>query len=255
MNRKSKQKNAQTNRKELMSSMNNSITWTEKLDKGYWLMDLGYRDYIAARFLLNNHLIVQGLTLASTSVEKYLKALIVFNLEVRENYHYHFDRFYKLKNLLENVNKDITKELDPVFLEILENAFKIRYYDRIKSPIFIGLYINQFIGELDYTIDFIERFIVNTQNGGESISAYSRAIKNNEPHLYENNFILNKEDKKEHMEKTDVGFSIHLRMGSVSQEENIVKGGSTKNKYEGQIARFTEFSEHLFGIHKVVIPS
>lgn len=226
--------------------MDNSITWTEKLDKGYWLMDLGYRDYIAARFLLNNHLIVQGLTLASTSVEKYLKALIVFHLNVREYYHYHFDRFNKLKNLLDKVNKDITKELDPVFLEILENAFKIRYYDRIERPIFIGLYINQFIGELDYTIDFIERFIVNSQNGGESISAYSRAIKNNETHLYENNFILNKENKKDHMEKTDVGFSIHLHMGPVFQEENIVKGGSTKNKYEGQISRFTEFHQNSY---------
>jgi len=128
----------------------------------------------------------------------------------------------------------------------LENAFKIRYYDRIERPIFIGLYINQFIGELDYTIDFIERFIVNSQNGGESISAYSTAIKNNDTHLYENNFILNKENKKDHMEKTDEGFSIHLHMGPVFQEENIVKGGSTKNKYEGQIARFTDFNESLF---------
>ena len=226
--------------------MDNSITWTEKLDKGYWLMDLGYRDYIAARFLLNNHLIVQGLTLASTSVEKYIKALIIFNLNVREYYHYHFDRFNKLKNLLDKVNKDITKELDPVFLEILENAFKIRYYDKIERPVFIGLYLNQFIGELDYTIDFIERFIVNSQNGGESISAYSRAIKNNKTHLYENNFILNKENKKDFMEKTDVGFSIYLRMGSVFQEEKIVKGGSTKNKYEGQISRFTEFHQNIY---------
>jgi len=57
----------------------------EKLFNGYALMDLAYRDYIAARFLLNNHFIVQGLTLASTAVEKYLKAVIVFNLQERAN--------------------------------------------------------------------------------------------------------------------------------------------------------------------------
>lgn len=209
-------------------------------------MDLGYRDYIAARFLLNNHLIIQGITLASTSVEKYLKALIVFNLKERENYYYHFDRFEKLKNLLTKVNNDIIKEFDPVFLEILENAFKIRYYDRIEKPIFMGFYINQFIGELDYTIDFIERFIANTQNGGESMSAYNRAIRTNDSHLYENNYILSKENKKDFMEKTDVGFSIHIRIGSVSQDEKIVKGGSTKNKYEGQISKFTEFNQDLY---------
>lgn len=204
-------------------------------------MDLGYRDYIAARLLLNNHLIVQGLTLASTSVEKYLKALIVLNLKEREKYHYHFDRFEKLKNLLNKVNKDVTGEFDPVFLEILENAFKIRYYDNIEHPIFMGFYINQFIGELDYIIDFLENLIAKTENGGVSNSAYNQAIKNNDSLLYENNFVLNKEKKKVFMEKSDVGFSIYIRIGSVVQEEKIVKGGSTKNKYEGGISKFTEF--------------
>ncbi len=208
-------------------------------------MDLGYRDYIAARFLLNNHLIIQGLALASTSVEKYLKAIIVFNLKHKEKYHYHFDRFEKLKNLLAKVNNDVTTEFDPVFLEILENAFKIRYYDRIERPIFMGFYLNQFIGELDYTIDFMEKFIANSQNRGESMSAYNRAIKNNDSYLYENNFVLSKENKKDFMEKPDVGFSVHLRIGSVVQEEKIVKGGSTKNKYEGQISKFTEFNQNF----------
>jgi hypothetical protein len=226
--------------------MDKSISWTEKLYKGHWLMDLGYRDYIAARLLLNNHLIIQGLTLASTAVEKYLKAIIVFNLKERERINFHFDRFEELKNLLVKVNNDVTEEFDPVFLEILENAFKIRYYDRIKKPIFMGFFINQLIGELDYTIDFIERFIANTQNGGESMSAYNRAIRNNDSNLYENNFILSKENKKDFMEKPDVGFSIHLQIGSIVQEEKIVKGGSTRNKYEGQISKFTEFNQDLY---------
>lgn len=208
-------------------------------------MDLGYRDYIAARFLLNNHLIIQGLTLASTSVEKYLKALIVFNLKKREKYCYHLDRFESLKKILSKVNNDVTVDFDPVFIEILQNAFKIRYYDRIKKPIFMGFYINQLIGELDYTIDFMERYISNSQNGEESMSAYYKAIKNNDSHLYENNFILSNENKKDFMEKPDIGFSIHIRIGSVVQDEKIVKGGSTQNKYEGQISKFTEFSENL----------
>lgn len=226
--------------------MDNSITWTEKLYKGHWLMDLGYRDYIAARLLLNNHLIIQGLTLASTSVEKYLKALIVFNLKERDRYNYHFDRFEKLKSLLNKVNKDVTGKFDPFFLEILQNAFKIRYYDKIEQPVFMGFYINQFIGELDYTIDFLENFIAKTENGGESISAYYNAIKNNDSHLYENNFVLNKENKKDFMEKPDVGFSIYIQIESVVQEEKIVKGGSSRNKYEGRISKFTEFEPNLY---------
>lgn len=226
--------------------MKNSITWAEKLYKGHWLMDLGYRDYIAARLLLNNHLIVQGLTLASTAIEKYLKALIVFNLDKEEKYHYHFDRFEKLKDLLNKVNKDVTKEFDPVFLELLENAFKIRYYDNIKHPIFMGLYINQFIGELDYTIEVLENFIAQTENGGVSFSAYNRAIKNNDSFLYANNYVLNKENKKDFMERPDVGFSIYIQIGSVAQEEKIVKGGSVINKYKGRMSKFTEFEQNLY---------
>jgi hypothetical protein len=110
----------------------------------------------------------------------------------------------------------------------------------------MGLYINQFIGELDYTIDFLENFIAKTENGGVTFSAYKRAIKNNDSNLYENNFVLNKENKKDFMEKPDVGFSISIRIDSVIQEEEIVKGGSTKNKYEGQISKFTEFGSNLF---------
>ncbi|OXG05070.1 hypothetical protein BC749_10959 [Flavobacterium araucananum] len=221
--------------------MDKSITYMEKLFNGYALIDLGYRDYIAARFLLNNHFIVQGLTLASTAVEKYLKAVIVFNLEERERYNFHFDRFIYLKNLLSRVNQDVTEGFDPLFLEILGDAFKIRYYDKIESPIYMGFYINQFIGELDWTIDFIENFIAKTQSGGQSISPYTKAVQSRDPHLYTNNFVLHKENKKDFMEKPDVGFSIYISIGSSVHRENVVKGGSTRNKYEGRIAEFTEF--------------
>jgi len=213
----------------------------EKLSTGYSFTDLGYRDYIAARFLLNNHYIVQGLALASIAVEKYLKAIIVFNLQEREWYNYHFDRFEQLKNLLAKVNSDVTQEFDPVFVAILEKAFKIRYYDKIEKPIYIGFYINQFIGELDYTVNYLENFIFNTQSCGQPIIVYNKAVINKDSDLYYNNFILNKENKKHFMEKPDLGFSIYISGGAVINQEEIVKGGSTRNKYEGQIAEFTEF--------------
>lgn len=221
--------------------MGKPINYMEKLSTGYSFADLGYRDYIAARFLLNNHFIVQGLTLASTAVEKYLKAVIAFNLNEKEWYNYHFDKFEKLKNLLEKVNSDVTKDFDPVFLAILEKAFKIRYYDKIEEPIFMGFYINQFVGELDYTIHYLENFIFNTQSQRKFITVYSKAVINKDPSLFYNNYILNQENKKDYMEMSDIGFSIYISVGSVVHTEEIVKGGSTRNKYEGQIAEFNEF--------------
>lgn len=225
--------------------MRRSINFMEKLSTGYSLADLGYRDYIAARFLLNNHFIVQGLTLASTAVEKYLKAVIVFNLQEREWYNYHFDRFEKLKSLLAKVNRNVTEEFDPLLVEILEKAFKIRYYDKLEKPIYIGFYINQFIGELDYTINYLENFILNTQSAGQSITDYSKAVRNNDPNLYTNNYILKNENKKKYMEKPDMGFSIYLSIGPAIQREEITKGGSTRNSYDGRIAEFREFGSNF----------
>ena len=218
--------------------MSKPITLKEKYFTGYSLIDLGYRDYIAARFLLNNRFIIQGLTLASTAVEKYLKALIVLTSEEKEKYYYHFDNLEKLKAILAKSNSDVTEKFDPVFLNILENAFKIRYYDRIEKPIFIGFFINQFIGELDYTIDSLETFVLKTQ---KNETPYRRAIESKDPHLLENNFVLKKQNKKDFMEKPDDGFSIYISIGSSTQRENMVVGKGIVNKYEGSLSLFTEF--------------
>jgi hypothetical protein len=204
-------------------------------------MDLGYRDYIAARFLLKNRFIIQGLTLASTAIEKYLKSLIVFTSKEKERYSYHLNNLEKLKNILSKNNCDIIKEFDPVFLSILERIYKIRYYDKLEDPITIGFFINQFIGELDNTVEILERFVMKIQNDKASISSYWRAIENKDPHLYENNFILSKQNKKDFMEQPDDGFSIHIYVSSAVYRENIVKGKDISNKYEGCLSTFTEF--------------
>ncbi|UPT69951.1 MAG: hypothetical protein M0D53_12525 [Flavobacterium sp. JAD_PAG50586_2] len=173
--------------------MAKAITFSEKCSIGYSLIDLGYRDYIAARFLLNNRFVIQGLTLASTAVEKYLKALIVLSSNEKERYYHHFDNFKKLKALLSKNNWDVTERFDPVFLNILENAFKIRYYDKLDKPILIGFYVNQFIGELDDTIYFMETSAFKTQ---KNETPYRRAVHSNDTHLYHNNFTLSNQEKK-----------------------------------------------------------
>ena len=119
--------------------MKQTIKLFDRYFDGSALVSLGYRDYIAARVLLNNKLIIQGLTLASTAVEKYLKAIIVLTLKEKEWINYHFDRIEKLQDILNRNHHDVTKNLDPVFLSILEKAFKIRYYDNLKGPVTIGL--------------------------------------------------------------------------------------------------------------------
>ena len=213
--------------------MNKLMTNAKKHFTGSDLVDLGYRDYIAARFLLNNQFIIQGLTLASTAIEKYLKALIVLNLKDAERYGYHFDNLDKLKTLLEKNHYDVTKKFDTVFLSILEKAYKIRYYDRLEEAITIGFYLNQFIGELDDTIHFLETSI-------SLPSPYKRAVANHDPNLYENNFILNKQDKKDFMEGPDTAFSVRIQIGPSSHMEDTVVGRDVLNKYDGRLSVFKD---------------
>ena len=52
------------------------------------------------------------------------------------------------------------------------------------------------------------------------------------------------------MERPDIGFSIYVQISSVVQIEKIVKGGITKNKYDGQITQFTEFNRSPLLIDK-----
>ncbi len=71
-----------------------------------------------------------------------------------------------------------TKKFDPVFLDVLEKAYKIRYYDKLEKPVQFGFFVNQFLGELDSTVDYLEKIL-------SPGLLYRRAIKNKEPHLYQ----------------------------------------------------------------------
>ncbi|MFT3795644.1 hypothetical protein [Flavobacterium sp.] len=226
--------------------MGKDYTFFEKCSISASLNDLAYRDYVAARCLLNNELIIQGLTLASTAVEKYLKSIIVFHSIDKINYHYHFDRIEKLKNALSNIY-DLDEKFDPVFLTILEKTYKIRYYDKLKEQILIGIYLNQFLGELDATILDLETFIMKTQNGNNKFTNYWRAIENKDPNLYNNNYLLTKQEKKEFMEKPGFAFSICIKAGtSAIGFEKTVSCKKIAVSYDGNLSTFEDFQQKWY---------
>lgn len=212
--------------------------------KGSSFINLAYRDYIAARFLLNNEFIIQGLTLASTAVEKYLKALIIFTSKNDDKYSFHLDRLDELKKKSDNCG-EVINLFDPIFLDIVQKSYSIRYYDKIQGSIEFGFLINQFIGELDYTINHFESVVLVNY---KMKTPYDRAIKNKEPHLYDNNYILQNLNKKEYMENPSNVFSICAEIN----RELVVKGGPIRFKYNGIIAIFNEFqTTKIFNIPSV----
>lgn len=203
------------------------------------LLSLGYRDYIASRFLLNNDYILQGTLLASSAVEKYLKAGLALNGKRLNKYH--LDRLGQFKSLYSQTPYHMMFDvLDPVFLEILGKAYKYRYYDekKITKPDTIGFLVNQFLGTLDFTILKLDSlFIVTKERDGVATSQdtqLKRAAKSRLPDLWLNNYVLNNIDKTEFMNRKSKAFGLHITPLNFGEEIEII-GWDVIGLYEGKM--------------------
>lgn len=195
---------------------------------------LGYRDYIAARFLLNNNFFLQGLTLASSSVEKYLKALLIFHGRSKKK---HLSQLDDLKQELANCYYDLTQKFDPRFFTLLSNAYKARYYDNLQEPLTIGFFVNQLIGELDSFVSFIENFVITEikdLNGNIVKTPYKRAYEEKNEQLIKNNYLFEGITKKEYMERPDDGYAIYVDPNQPF-EEYVALGKGIVNEYNGSL--------------------
>lgn len=226
--------------------MDDTTKYLDKYFNAASLLDLAYRDYIAARFLLNSDFVIQGLTLASTALEKYLKSIIVLIAQKKERYNVHFDNFEKLEGILYKYDCHITDNFDKVFIGVLRKAYKIRYYDNLNEPIAIGIFLNQFIAELDATVHLLETFIAE-KHFASKLTAYWRAIEKEDLNLFENNFIFLQQEKQLFMEKPGLAFSIYIQVaGFTVHKENTVIGRQISARYNGQLSTFTEFQQNWF---------
>jgi hypothetical protein len=203
------------------------------------LLSLGCRDYLASRFLLNNNYILQGTVLASSAVEKYLKAGLALNGK-RLNKH-HLDSLGQFKSLYSQTPYHMMFDvLDPVFLAILGKAYKYRYYDEktVTKPDTIGFLVNQFLGTLDFTILKLDSlFVITSEKDGVTISQdtqLKRAAKSGLPDLWLNNYVLNKIDKVEFMNRKSKAFGLHITPLNFGEELEIT-GHDVVGPYEGKM--------------------
>jgi len=201
------------------------------------LILMAYDDYIASRVLLNNKLALQGAIFASTAIEKYLKAILVVLGYDLNKIKFHLDRLPKLKSYFEETEylELFTKYFDPAFFDQLSKAYSFRYYDNVKQPTTMGFFINQFLGELDYTVAAFERLVImNDDNGKDLPSKYKRAVNEKDHNLFHDNYILNNLDKREFMERNSDGFGIYHNPNT--QESYTVKSNiKMEVPYTGKI--------------------
>ena len=197
----------------------------------------GFRDYKASRFLLNNNFYMQGVTLASSSVEKYLKAILIINNLKRA---IHLDKLKEIKKAFQIINNPILDELDENFLKVLGDAYALRYYDKVQGSISFGFFVNQLLAELDFTINLIDqRLSGKSEITGEIVlSPYQIAVNNQDEIIYQNNYILNNIDKKDFMERVSKNYNLHIENNG--HEHEIIGDGLRVEEYKGKMIRLLD---------------
>jgi hypothetical protein len=191
-----------------------------------------FDDYIAARFLLLNKHSLNGVILASTCVEKYLKAMLVsLNIEFRN---LHLDRISDIQQLFANTQYNVIFHyVDPRFLDLLSLGYRLRYYDNIKQKTTIGFATHQVLGELDNFICVLEQLTTMKLNGKSSPTPYQRAINNGDLAVLDQNYVIKKIDRQTYYEQETYMFGLHIdpdRSGPLS-----IKGERIKPPYNGQL--------------------
>lgn len=153
-------------------------------------LNLGFKDYIAARVLLNANLLLQGAVLASASIEKYFKAIIAFRGNISRGH-----LGVKLFNSVKNFDPKLYTSLNESFLLFLQRCYKLRYFDDIVTDFSLAIVSRPVLAELDYTVSKIEKRFVFSNSKGPLIREYNMAVNSKNPLLYLNNYILNNIDK------------------------------------------------------------
>lgn len=184
------------------------------------LLFTGYKDYSAARLLLNNVTIIQGLTLASSAVEKYIKAyLVAVGKKPRQ---VHLNNFKELKKQFGQTHLGILEKLDEGFLTLLGKAYDYRYWDYKTEIEYIGFPILQVLGELDFTINLFESTLetFDKESGQVIDNWYWQAYNEKQKILTENNYLFQDLSKDEFMAQSMCIYS--LRINPQKPNEQLV---------------------------------
>jgi hypothetical protein len=198
--------------------------------QAYNMMSVAYRDYIAARYLLNNDFLLQGLGLSSLAVEKYLKSLL---FKHGESLNIHLNQWVIIKSAFEKHGISLFEELDEKYLELLGRAFSLRYYDRLSSYSQYAFIKWQVLAELDFTISIIEsKTTFRNQENVEIKTQYQLDVESRNPHLFLENYVLQHQSKKGFMEREGLSVMVFF---DTDGTEVVAQGPLRCNEYSGQI--------------------
>jgi len=148
-------------------------------------------DYIAARQLLRSGRIVPAVSLANTSIEKYLKCLhILLGKKVPHG--------HNIPHLYKGISSEISRlNLNSEFLNLLYKAYKLRYPDELEKGYNISLCVTKIMTELDFTVFEIRKGFKFKKEQGEVITPFDQFIDGNSEQLLDKNCYFGSQSREE----------------------------------------------------------
>lgn len=148
-------------------------------------LDLAQDDYVAARFLLRSGFLPQGVVVAATAVEKYLKAALAV-----KNYYSKKHLDSGLIQAVEKLFPDLSSALNTDFLKYLKRGFMLRY--AIVDSDGFSIIINQHrtLITLDETVANIDKEFLIRHGANEIDTPLRRAMTVKEPAVFIDNVPL-----------------------------------------------------------------
>jgi hypothetical protein len=135
-----------------------------------------------ARQLLISGLLVQGASLATTAIEKYLKAFFVFR-------DLPFPKSHNPLSLYDQLGFE-TRILDTEFLSALAKAYTLRYPDDLPSGFNIALSQVLLLTKLDTTVHILLRDLKLRNSKGPIQHLLDRAITQNDRQVLDGNVAI-----------------------------------------------------------------
>jgi hypothetical protein len=152
-----------------------------------------FKDYLSARVLFNNDLLVQASFLANTAIEKELKLYIEI-LGTKTNI---LHDTFKLLQLLKDISPKYATKINSEYLKALTKIYQSRYSETLGAGYNFAILKNKFLSELDYTYSVLEPLVRFRLGSIPSFgqTSYEKAIEEKDNRLWLNNYLLNGLDR------------------------------------------------------------
>jgi HEPN domain-containing protein len=171
-------------------------------------------DYVAARLLLLVGFLVQGIALANTALEKYIKG-ICSHMDVKWPKREHSVAI--LFDILKTGSPDEQLNLNLDFLKLTAFAYRLRYPDMLPEGFTLALSQAMVLAQLDRSVLAINQCFKLEWQGAPLPLAVEEAIQKADPRYLEHNIAIAPSDTKEFFASVTKCYDIRKYRGIVAE--------------------------------------